>query len=313
MATTTSIGIARRSTSALGSLTLFTGWMLGSLAAALAAWVLIPTLFLGWTPLVVTSGSMEPSIGAGDVVLVDPGYGAPGPDSVVAFESGEGVTVHRVVAANPDGTLTTKGDANASPDSTAVRPDEVAGVGRLLVPHIGMLRTAGWVWVAAFSALLGVTLFLTPGGRYSMIPAVIILSLLAGSTGSAVFATTTSSAGSSARAVDLAPPTNVTAACGLLGSASVNVDLTWAPSSTSGVTGYRIYHDGPSTGADFTAVGTVGSGVTNFTHVVTSPLAILGTQTYLVTALSGNWESESSNTDAVVITQVLLANVCTPD
>lgn len=314
MATTTSLGTGRHLTIGVESATLFAGWMIGSLAAALAAWVLVPTLILGWEPLVITSGSMGPTIEAGDVVLVDPEFDALGPGSVVAYETRDGVTVHRVVHADPDGGLVTKGDANSSPDSTTILPDQVVGVGRLLVPHIGMLRTAGWFWLAAFTGLIAATLFLTGDRRFPSLATFLVVALaVTSATGAAAFATTTSNTGSSASALDLAPPTNLSAACGLIGSGSVSVNLTWTPSPSPGLSGYRIYHDGPSAGANFTAVGTVAAGENAFTHVVTSPLTILGTHTYLVRAVSGSWESEESNTDAVTITQVVLAFACTPN
>lgn len=313
MATTTSLGTRRHVTIGVESATLFAGWIIGSLAAALAEWVLVPTLILGWEPIVITPGSMGPTIGAGDVVVVDPEFDDVGPGSVVAYRTGDGVTVHRVHA-DPDGGLVTKGDANSSPDSTTILPDQLVGVGRLLVPHIGMLRTAGWFWLAAFTGLIATTLFLSGDRRFPSLATSLVVALaVTSATGVAAFATTTSSSGSSASALDLAPPTKLSAACGLIGSGSVNVNLTWTASPSPGLSGYRIYHDGPTAGANFITVGTVTAGETAFTHVVTSPLTILGSHTYLARAISGGWESESSNTDAVTLTQVALAFACTPD
>lgn len=296
----------------LESMTLFAGWTIGSLAVALATWVLGFMVFAGWTPLVVTSGSMEPSIRVGDVVLVDPGYQQPGEGSVLAYETGEGVTIHRVVSANPDGSLVTKGDSNVGPDSTSVRPDEVLGVGRLLVPYIGMLRTTGWIWPTAIAGLIAVTVFLTARPRSSALSAVLVLVLvITTSTGAAAFANTTASTGSSADVLDLAPPTSVNASCGLIGSEAVNVNLTWAAPSTVGFAGYRIYRDGPSAGSNFAAVGTTGSSATSFTDAIPTPLDVLGTYTYVVRTHSGSWESEDSNSDGVLVTQLILVYVCT--
>ena len=95
-------------------------------------------LLFGWTPTVITSDSMAPSIRAGDVVLAQP---TSGDDlevgSVITFDVGDGLVTHRIDVVNPDGTYLTKGDANPESDSTPVMPDQVTGVGRVAVPWIG--------------------------------------------------------------------------------------------------------------------------------------------------------------------------------
>ncbi len=130
----------------------------------LAACVLvtvIPIVF-GWQPYVIITGSMEPGISAGDVVLVSP---SPDLDTtvgrVISFEDpgrpGH-ILTHRVVAINEDGTLTTKGDANPTVDSVPVPPDAVTGLGRLLVMFVGLpavwLRAGNWAPLLAHVALL---------------------------------------------------------------------------------------------------------------------------------------------------------------
>ncbi|GAB3870347.1 hypothetical protein ACFPIJ_37460 [Dactylosporangium cerinum] len=68
--------------------------------------------------------------------------------------------VHRVVRRNADGSLTTKGDANASVDQAAVPAANVRGLARLLrVPMAGLpalwLRQGRWAPVtAAFVVLI---------------------------------------------------------------------------------------------------------------------------------------------------------------
>ena len=110
------------------------------LAACLAV-TLIPILF-GWHSYVIVTGSMEPGISAGDVVLAspDPMIG----DSVgrvVSFVDParpDYVLTHRVVSINEDGSLITKGDANPTPDSVPVPRASVTGLGRLLVQFVGL-------------------------------------------------------------------------------------------------------------------------------------------------------------------------------
>ncbi|WP_258060888.1 S26 family signal peptidase [Arthrobacter sp. 4R501] len=106
------------------------------------------SLLLGWHGTVVQSGSMEPHISAGDVVLA----AAFGPDQkvpvggVVEFTSSaeaepsgvETTRLHRIVAESPDGTFVTAGDANAQADSTPLARGQITGQARLLVPSIGL-------------------------------------------------------------------------------------------------------------------------------------------------------------------------------
>lgn len=122
---------------------------------------LLPLLF-GWQPYVIVTGSMEPGIHAGDVVLV-----SPDPDlgevagRVISFEDpgrpGH-VLTHRVVSINPDGSFVTKGDANPTADHIPVPPDMVTGLGRLLVRFIGLpvvwSLTGNWVPLLAHLGLI---------------------------------------------------------------------------------------------------------------------------------------------------------------
>jgi signal peptidase I len=95
--------------------------------ASLAACALLPML-AGLSGAVIQSGSMEPHISAGDVVLSQElGAGSPPPlGRVVTFpapagSAKSGYVLHRVVAANKDGSLVTAGDANpwTGPTSSA--------------------------------------------------------------------------------------------------------------------------------------------------------------------------------------------------
>jgi signal peptidase I len=137
---------------------------LGSLAAI----ALLPGL-VGWHATVVQTGSMEPGVSPGDVVLTcalpedaDVPLGR-----VVSFDSPaaaepDGVAkirLHRIVDANDDGTFVTAGDANAEADSTPIVRDQIVGQARLLVPWVGL---PGW-WLGhgdlvALSLWVGVTL-----------------------------------------------------------------------------------------------------------------------------------------------------------
>ncbi|MHA7208373.1 Ig-like domain-containing protein [Arthrobacter sp. MDT1-65] len=117
------------------------------LVFSLALIALLPHL-LGWHGTVVQSGSMEPHISAGDVVLAGTlDDGAPVPlGTVVEFTSPasaepsgvEKTRLHRIVAGNPDGTFVTAGDANTDNDSTPLAREQITGQARLLIPMIGL-------------------------------------------------------------------------------------------------------------------------------------------------------------------------------
>jgi signal peptidase I len=103
----------------------------------------VPMLF-GWRPYVIESGSMQPRIKVGDVILSSPEHDAKkllghvtvfkDPD---AYRAGT-VKSHRVISINDNGTLVTKGDANPTADPTPVPMSDVKGIGRLLVRWIGL-------------------------------------------------------------------------------------------------------------------------------------------------------------------------------
>ncbi|YCK79797.1 Ig-like domain-containing protein (plasmid) [Arthrobacter sp. D3-18] len=117
------------------------------ISLSLAVIALFPALF-GWSGSVVQSGSMEPHISPGDVVLTSElSDDEPVPvGGVVAYLSpaeaepdGTAKTrLHRVVDANDDGTYVTAGDANMDVDSTPMKREQISGRARILVPMVGL-------------------------------------------------------------------------------------------------------------------------------------------------------------------------------
>jgi signal peptidase I len=108
---------------------------------SLVALALLPGLF-GCSVILVRTGSMEPTISAGDVVIAAPLSGS-APivlGRVMVFTSPETgrTTVHRVVAKTSAGEYTTKGNANAANDPTPVPRSSFHGTGRILVPLVGL-------------------------------------------------------------------------------------------------------------------------------------------------------------------------------
>ena len=89
---------------------------------ALTTVTFLVSLVMGYRPVAVISGSMEPGISEGDVVLYQPHrLSGIGEGTVIVFDDPTidgGTVIHRVVATDPDtGWLQTKGDANTTPDS----------------------------------------------------------------------------------------------------------------------------------------------------------------------------------------------------
>ncbi|SDQ29253.1 signal peptidase I [Curtobacterium sp. UNCCL20] len=120
----------------------------------LALWAAAPAV-IGWQPTTVMTGSMEPRLTPGDVVVSRPVHAdevrmgkvllADDPD-----QPGH-LRMHRYVDDGPHGTLVTKGDANPQRDSTSLEPSAVHGVAFLRVPFVGSpivwVREGEWLRV----------------------------------------------------------------------------------------------------------------------------------------------------------------------
>jgi signal peptidase I len=124
------------------------GVFVTTLVFALISVTFLLALIFGYRPVVVISGSMEPAISFGDVVLYrQQGIDGIGPGSVVIFDdpaAEDGTVIHRVVGVDPvTGNLRTKGDMNPQADSNVVTAETIDGVGRLLVPYVGL--PAAWM------------------------------------------------------------------------------------------------------------------------------------------------------------------------
>ncbi|MFS0703172.1 ice-binding family protein [Cellulomonas sp. 179-A 9B4 NHS] len=112
---------------------------------AMTAIAVLP-LALGWHGSVVQTGSMQPHVRPGDVVLSTPlPDDSPVPlGGVVEFRTsapggGERTVMHRVVGEGEErGQWVTAGDANADVDSSPLTRDDITGQARLLVRWVGL-------------------------------------------------------------------------------------------------------------------------------------------------------------------------------
>jgi signal peptidase I len=127
----------------------------------LALWSAVPA-FLGWHVTSVVSDSMAPAIRTGDVVAAMPSEADDVTRGQVLLvedpDHEDRQRLHRLERIETDGALRLRGDANPSPDRTAVGPDAVIGVGVLRFPFVGLpsvwLRTGDWPALATTAAML---------------------------------------------------------------------------------------------------------------------------------------------------------------
>ncbi|GAA4978916.1 signal peptidase I [Kineococcus glutinatus] len=131
-------------------------------AGGLFLWSVVALPF-GWTSQLVLTGSMEPRIHPGDVVLVQP---RPADDvllgRIALLRDPSGVhprLLHRIVRRTEDGAYVSKGDANIGEDSTPVPAEDVLGLARVRVPFVGL--PVVWLHEGRHGALAVLVLALT--------------------------------------------------------------------------------------------------------------------------------------------------------
>ena len=95
---------------------------------------------------IVLTGSMEPTIKPGDIVLLAPTPRTqPKLGDIAAYTarrfSGEqvGIFTHRIIGGNPVDGWIMKGDANPSPDVQKPKADDINGVVFFIIPWVGKL------------------------------------------------------------------------------------------------------------------------------------------------------------------------------
>lgn len=97
-------------------------------------------IFGGYQPFLVQSGSMEPSIMTGDVVVIQ-SRGTYFINDVVTFRTGNNdrIVTHRIVAVDPAqaNRYETKGDANRSGDEDSISDEQIIGKVVLVIPKLG--------------------------------------------------------------------------------------------------------------------------------------------------------------------------------
>ena len=116
--------------------------ILGTILLLSVILLLLPTVLPLFTDLkvyTVVSGSMEPAIPVGSMVVTAPVE----PEflenrDIIAYQAGDSVIVHRVVSNRPfEHKLTTKGDANEEEDLSPVTYEDVIGKVKYSFKYLG--------------------------------------------------------------------------------------------------------------------------------------------------------------------------------
>lgn len=120
-------------------------WYAELLAAVIFYWFCVGVFPV--YPTVILTGSMEPVIHPGDVVLVrklreEQEIKALSEGTVISFRRGDISITHRILAVREDEagnrTFITKGDNNPSADTEVVHPNDISGTVIRVVPRVGI-------------------------------------------------------------------------------------------------------------------------------------------------------------------------------
>lgn len=100
-------------------------------------------------PAVVVSGSMEPAIKTGSLILVNERDKDIKQGDIIAFRAGDASVAHRVIRIE-DGGYVTKGDSNRSADVGIVTADDVEGTVLFQLPWAGY----GVKWISSVPGMI---------------------------------------------------------------------------------------------------------------------------------------------------------------
>lgn len=129
-----------------------------------AGFFMIPRLW-GWEPLIVMSGSMEPTIPTGSVLFTDTRNREPMENDIITYqleqrwEKEAMMVTHRVIrleVRSGETVYVTKGDANQQEDFVPVREHQITGIYVFHVPKVGtfMSKFDRKLWITAALWLL---------------------------------------------------------------------------------------------------------------------------------------------------------------
>jgi len=133
------------------------GWMAISIFLVLTVWT--STGLLGFTPTIIASGSMRPTLDVGDIaIVVSTGPSKIQVGDIIQYWQKEEMTLHRVVEIyQSEGAklFVTKGDANTASDTDPVFPAQIRGKLIFAIPKLG------WISIYFKTAIFSVWAFLS--------------------------------------------------------------------------------------------------------------------------------------------------------
>lgn len=88
---------------------------------------------------VIMSGSMTPTIGIYDMVVLDTRTQSFQPGDVITFETGGQFVTHRIVQITTSGRILTRGDANQANDPVELYAQQVTGKVKVVLPKVGYI------------------------------------------------------------------------------------------------------------------------------------------------------------------------------
>ena len=99
--------------------------------------------FLGVQPTVIYSGSMQPTMDVGDIIIVtEVPIDSIEAGDIIQYRTASANVIHRVYEVYEEGNaklFTTKGDANTNPDDTPILPEQIMGKAAFTIPKIGWI------------------------------------------------------------------------------------------------------------------------------------------------------------------------------
>lgn len=132
-------------------------WLYLSMVVTLCAWIVVCVTALGWQPVVMRDGSTTPAVQSGDVLMVSrPSGESVGAGTTVIVRSEDGSAVpRRIVSVETGGSY--RLGATDTAGSEVVPAGRIVGVGRLVVPFIGL--PVVWATAGGFPATIAWALF----------------------------------------------------------------------------------------------------------------------------------------------------------
>jgi signal peptidase len=129
-------------------------WTIGLVVSVALIVVFAPTTVGGPTSYVIVSGSsMSPTLAEGDLVVVRRGHYEVG--DIVAFQTGNGLVIHRIVDGSAEEGFVMQGDNKAGPDTWTPLPDDIVGEYFAHVPQAGRWVNGLASNPGVFAAMIG--------------------------------------------------------------------------------------------------------------------------------------------------------------